>query len=93
MEDDAQKQQIISRLRSIEGHIRGIERMVTEDAYCIEVMKQTLAVQKALDKLNTLILQDHLENCVTDAIRGQSQRAREKAIGEIVDVFEMSNKV
>lgn len=87
------KKQVLSRLRTIEGHIRGIERMVESDEYCIEVLKQTMAVQKALDKLNSLIMQNHLQQCVTTVIRGSDPEKRQQVIGEIVDVFEMSHKV
>jgi len=87
------RQKVLSRLKSIEGHIRGIERMVEEDVYCIDVVKQTLAVQKAIDKVNSLIMQNHLQECVTTAIQSNDAKKRQKVIGEIVEVFEMSNKV
>jgi DNA-binding FrmR family transcriptional regulator len=88
-----ERRKVLARLRSIEGHIRGIERMVEEDTYCIDIMKQTHAVQKALDKVNTMIMQNHLNECVTTAIKGSDPRRRQQVIGELVDVFEMSHKV
>ena len=91
--DTEQRVEVITRLKSIEGHIRGIERMVEEDAYCIDVVKQVMAVQKAIDKVNSLIMQNHLNHCVITAIRGNDSRKRQKVIGEIVDVFEMSAKL
>jgi len=87
------RKNVLNRLKSIEGHIRGIERMVEEDAYCIDVVKQMMAVQKAIDKVNSLIMQNHLNECVITAIQGNDPKKRQKVIGEIVDVFEMSNKV
>ena len=51
MNDDHRKK-VLNRLKSIEGHVRGIERMVEEDTYCIDVVRQTIAVQRALDVLH-----------------------------------------
>ena len=91
--ESEQRAEVVNRLKSIEGHIRGIERMVEEDAYCIDVVKQVMAVQKAIDKVNSLLMQNHLNHCVITAIRGNDARKRQKVIGEIVDVFEMSAKL
>jgi DNA-binding FrmR family transcriptional regulator len=90
--NDDQRKKVLNRLKSIEGHVRGIERMVEEDTYCIDVVRQTIAVQRALDKVNVLIMQNHLNECVTTAIRGSDPARREQVLGEIVEVFEMSNK-
>jgi len=91
--EEGMKTQVLNRLRSIEGHVRGIERMVDEDAYCIDVIKQTIAVQHALDKVNGLILQNHLQTCVTTAIRGEEPQERERVIGELLEVFETASKL
>jgi DNA-binding FrmR family transcriptional regulator len=91
--ESEQRAEVVNRLKSIEGHIRGIERMVEDDAYCIDVVKQVMAVQKAIDKVNSLLMQNHLNHCVITAIRGNDARKRQKVIGEIVDVFEMSAKL
>jgi DNA-binding FrmR family transcriptional regulator len=88
-----EKERIVKRLKSIEGHIRGIQRMIEEDKYCIDVIKQLLAVKSALDKVNTLILKHHLENCVTTAIRSNKNTKREQVISELLDVFETSGKI
>ena len=87
------KREILNRLKSAEGHVRGIERMVDENAYCIEVINQILAVQRALDKVNSMILERHLQTCVTTAIRGDSAAERERVIAEIMDVFETTGKM
>jgi len=91
--DGATKEQLERRLKSIEGHVRGIERMVEEDTYCIDVIKQVIAVRRALEKVNGIILQNHLETCVTTAIKGQDPRERERVIGELLDVFETANSL
>ncbi|MDR7523746.1 MAG: metal-sensitive transcriptional regulator [Armatimonadota bacterium] len=87
------RQKITARLRSVAGHVRGIERMVEEGAYCVDVMRQVLAIQKALDRINAMVLEDHLEHCATTAIRSQDPRERERTIAELLEVFEMSSKV
>lgn len=87
------KTDVIRRLRSIEGHVRGVERMVDQDTYCMDLLQQTGAIQRALEKLNALILADHLDSCVTTAIRGDDPQARERVIGELLQVFETQRKV
>ncbi|MER3457474.1 MAG: transcriptional regulator [Chloroflexota bacterium] len=87
------KTEAINRLRSIAGHVRGIERMLEEDTYCIDVMKQVLAVQAALGRLNEFILENHLNTCVIDAIKSGDPQARERVLDEIADVFHMTRKV
>ena len=87
------RDQVIRRLRSIQGHVKGIEKMVEEDQYCVDVMRQIIATQAAMAKLNELILENHLNTCVIEAVRGDDPRAREKVLEEISDVFEMSRKV
>ncbi len=86
------RQGIINRLKSIEGHVRGIQRMVEDDAYCIDIMNQNLAVQRALERVNGLILERHLQTCVTTAIKGDDPAERERVIAEIMSVFEATIK-
>ncbi len=91
--NDEHRTALLKRLRSIAGHVNGIERMVTEDAYCIDVIKQIQAVQAALNKVNDLILENHLNTCVIEAVRGDNKRDRERVLDEIVEVFEMAQKI
>jgi DNA-binding FrmR family transcriptional regulator len=87
------KQDMINRLKSIEGHVRGIQRMLDEDAYCIDIMNQNLAVQRALEKVNSLILERHLQTCVTTAIQGDDPAERQRVITEIMNVFEATGRM
>jgi CsoR family transcriptional regulator, copper-sensing transcriptional repressor len=66
--------------------------MVAEDTYCIDVIKQIQAVQAALNKVSSLILDNHLHTCVTSAIQGDDLAEREAVLREISSVFEMSGK-
>lgn len=83
---------IVNRLKSIEGHVRGVEKMVEEGAYCIDIVKQIEAVQAALQKVSALVLDRHLHTCVTTAIRGDDPAERERVIGEIMEVFNAKGK-
>ena len=87
------KQEVIRRLRSVEGHVRGIARMVEEDAYCIDIMRQIHAVQRALEKINARVLENHLNTCVTTAVRSEDPEERERVMKEIVSVFEETGKL
>ncbi|MFQ5856716.1 MAG: metal-sensitive transcriptional regulator [Anaerolineae bacterium] len=90
---ELEKRKMLARLKSIEGHVRGIQRMVEEDQYCIDIIQQAQAVQRALDKFNALILENHLNTCVTTAIRGEDAEERERVVTEIMDVFETASKI
>jgi DNA-binding FrmR family transcriptional regulator len=82
----------LRRLQTVEGHIRGIERMIEEGAYCIDVIRQIQAVQAALNKVTTMILQEHMNSCLITAVRGEDAAERERVLSEIVDVFEAATK-
>jgi DNA-binding FrmR family transcriptional regulator len=86
--EDAQK-----RLRNVAGHVQGIARMVENDAYCIDVIRQIQAVQAALNKVNAIILEGHLNSCVITAVQGENPADREKVLSEISDVFQAATKV
>lgn len=85
---DARNVEIVRRLKSVEGHVRGVERMVEGDAYCMDVLNQILAVQRALEKVSGLVLDRHLHHCVTTAIRGEDPDERERVIGEVLEAFQ-----
>jgi DNA-binding FrmR family transcriptional regulator len=91
--DETTKKSISRRLASSAGHIKGIERMVEDDAYCIDVIQQIQAVQSALNKVSGLILDSHLHSCVTTAIQGDDPLERERVLEEVTSVFEMSSKL
>jgi CsoR family transcriptional regulator, copper-sensing transcriptional repressor len=77
----------LQRLKTVEGHIRGIERMLDQGAYCIDVIRQIQAVQAALNKVNSMILEDLLNSCLITAVRGENVEDRERVLQEIADVF------
>jgi DNA-binding FrmR family transcriptional regulator len=83
----------LRRLKIVEGHLRGVIRMVEEDAYCIDIIRQIQAVQAALNKVSGQILENHLHSCVITAIEGEDPAERERVLKEIAEVFEMATKV
>ncbi len=83
----------VRRLKTIEGHVRGIARMAEEGAYCIDLIRQIQAVEAALNKVSSQILEEHLNSCVITAIQGEDPKERERVLKEISEVFEMANKV
>jgi DNA-binding FrmR family transcriptional regulator len=87
--DEKMNEDVVKRLKNIEGHVHGIEQMVENGIYCIDVIKQINAVQAALDKVSGIILEGHLNSCVITAVRGENPDERERVLAEIADVFEM----
>ncbi len=87
------KKDVHNRLKSIEGHIRGIQRMVEDDVYCVDIMKQIKAVQGALDRVNAMILDNHLQTCVTQAIRSEDKEEQQKVLQEIIELFNAAHKL
>ena len=83
----ASKDQLTSRLRRVEGQVRGIERMVDDDRYCIDILTQISAVQAALDKVALGLLDDHAHHCVIGGAESkQAQRTEElmAAVGRLM---------
>ena len=83
----------LRRLKTIEGHLRGVIRMVEQDAYCIDVIRQIQAVEAALNKVSSQILENHLNSCVITAVQGNDKKERARVLKEITEVFDMSAKV
>ena len=78
----------ITRLRRIEGQVRGLQRMVEEDRYCIDILTQIRSVQRALQRVNDSILERHLRHCVVDAARTGDPAQRDARIDEVMSVLE-----
>jgi DNA-binding FrmR family transcriptional regulator len=91
--DETTKKTVTRRLASAAGHIKGIERMIDDGAYCIDVINQIQAVKAALNKVSTMVLDNHLHSCVTTAVQGDNPEERERVLKEITGVFAMSSKL
>jgi DNA-binding FrmR family transcriptional regulator len=90
--ESAERAKILARLKTVEGHLRGISQMVEADAYCIDVLRQTKAVQAAIARIEAALLERHLEHCVSKAIRSDDAEGRARVIDEIVEVFEATRR-
>ena len=89
MRSETTKQEALRRLSYIEGHLKGIRKMVEEDQYCVDVLKQTYAVQRAIDKFESLLLQGHLRSCVIDGVH---EGREEQVISELEELFDLSQR-
>jgi len=81
------KLKALGRLRRIEGQVQGIQRMLEEDKYCVDILLQLAAVQGAVEQVQKLLLGEHIESCVAEAIRSGNARDRQKKVEELLDVF------
>jgi DNA-binding FrmR family transcriptional regulator len=81
------RDEVKKRLKRVAGQIAGIERMVDEDRYCVDVLLQVAAVRAALDGVGKVILRSHVETCVSDALVSGRAKERNEKIEEIMDVF------
>jgi len=79
--------QLISRLKRIEGQVRGIQRMLDENRYCIDVLTQISAIHESLRKVSEALLRDHLDHCVTNAIDSGDRREKQRIYDELADLF------
>ncbi len=87
--DQAVKEDALKRLSYVEGHLAGVRRMVEEEKYCVDILKQTFAVRRAIGKLESLMLQGHLHTCV---IEGVKDGREEQVLGELLELYELANR-
>jgi DNA-binding FrmR family transcriptional regulator len=79
-------------LRRIEGQIRGVQKMITDRKYCIDILNQIYAVKGALARVEEKILEKHLQNCVTQAVRGSSEKEKQQKLHEILKLIQQTRK-
>jgi CsoR family transcriptional regulator, copper-sensing transcriptional repressor len=84
---DERRRDVLKRLSYIEGHVAGIRKMVEEDKYCVDVLRQTYAVRKALEKLESIVLEGHLQTCVPEGIKGDREG---EVIEELVQLYNIA---
>ena len=88
MRDDLQKD-ALKRLAYIEGHLSGVRKMIEEDRYCVDVLKQTHAIRKAIEKLEGRLLDGHLKTCVVTGIK---EGREEQIVGELNELYAVANR-
>ena len=83
------KRDALNRMSYIEGHLAGIRRMVEEDKYCVDILKQTFAVRRAIQKLESVLLEGHLHSCVIEGVRDGREN---QVLDELIELFALSDK-
>lgn len=87
MMDAKTKKNVTDRLRRILGQVGGVERMVEEDKYCIDILLQISAIRGALEGVSLIVMRSHIETCVSDAIQSGSELERTRKVEELIEVF------
>jgi DNA-binding FrmR family transcriptional regulator len=85
--EDPTKKTCLNRLRRVEGQVRGVQKMIEEDRYCIEVITQLQAVKSALLRIEDEILKDHVSHCVAHAMKSGDAEEQQTKIDELMDVM------
>ena len=86
---DEPKGEALKRLNYIQGHLQGIRKMVQEELYCVDILKQLYAVRKAVEKMEGVLLDGHLHSCVVEGIKDGHA---EEVIQELEELYALSNK-
>jgi len=92
MMNQEQKKQAVTRLKRIEGQIRGLQKMVEKDRYCIDILTQTASVVSALKGVEDLVMGQHLQTCVADAMRSNDMHKQQDKIDEVMTVLSKFRK-
>ncbi len=83
------KRDALKRLSYIEGHLAGVRRMVEEDKYCIDLLKQTFAIRRAIQKLEKRLLEGHLHSCVIEGVKSGRE---DQVLGELLELYSVSER-
>jgi DNA-binding FrmR family transcriptional regulator len=81
------KRQALTRLRRIEGQVQGVQRMLEDGKYCVDVLLQVSAIQGALEQVSKILMARHIESCVVESLKAGSERERARKIDELIRVF------
>jgi DNA-binding FrmR family transcriptional regulator len=91
--DPETRDELVQRLRSIEGHVRGIERMLERDCGCLDLIRQTLAVRQALSRVSRVLVSSHLRTCIVAGADGEDAAERQRALEELLAALELSGRL
>ena len=87
--DDTSRRDVLRRLAYVEGHLAGVRKMVEQDQYCVDILKQTFAIRRAIEKLEAKMLDGHLHSCVVEGLEGGES---ERVIGELLDLYTLNRR-
>ena len=85
------KKRALHRAKILEGQMRGVQKMIENEDYCMDILTQNLAVQKSISSLNKLILENHVRTHVKEGLRSDSKNDQEKTMTELLDLYELTN--
>ena len=85
------KRRALHRSKILQGQMKGLEKMIEKEDYCMDIITQSLAIQKSLGSLNKLILENHVRTHIKENLRSDSDKAQEKAVEELLGLYELSN--
>jgi DNA-binding FrmR family transcriptional regulator len=84
---DETRDRVLTRLRRIGGQVEGLQRMIRDERYCVDVLLQVAAAQAALDRVGKIVLESHVETCVASALASGNRREGRRKLDELMDVF------
>jgi DNA-binding FrmR family transcriptional regulator len=82
----------LAALRRIEGQVRGVQRMIEDREYCIDILNQIHAVKGALSRVEEKILEKHFQNCVTEAVKGNSKKEKQRKLDEVLKLIHQTRR-
>lgn len=85
------KQRTLHRAKILEGQMRGVQRMIENEDYCMDILTQNLAIQKSIGSLSKLILENHVRTHIKENLASSSEKAQEQAVEELLGLYELSN--
>lgn len=88
---DDLKKRAVHRSRILQGQLKGLEKMIENEDYCIDILTQSLAIQKSLASLDKLVLENHLKTHVKDQLTGKGKKSVAEAVGELLNLYELHN--
>ncbi|MFM7014601.1 MAG: metal-sensitive transcriptional regulator [Actinomycetota bacterium] len=85
------KKRSLHRVKILEGQIRGLEKMIDQEEYCMDIITQSLAIQKSIGSLNKLIVENHLRTHISHALASGESKKVQAALAELIDIYELNN--
>jgi DNA-binding FrmR family transcriptional regulator len=85
--ETAARQDLLLRLRRVEGQVRGVQKMVEEERYCPDVLVQMSAIHESLRAVERILMKDHLQHCATEALRSGDERQAQRTYNELTELF------
>lgn len=85
------KRRALHRSKILQGQMKGLEKMIDKEEYCMDIITQSLAIQKSLSSLNKLVLENHLKTHITEKLSSRNEKLQKEAVQELLDLYELSN--